>query len=286
MLKLRGVLCPIATPFDHLGGLRATKIRHNVGRLELTTLSGLIVGSTWGEGPLLGDADLFELWGEVKTAASGDKLLLAAASAESVQESLKRCRAADSAGFDAVWLAPHRTFAGDAGLQLLYYQSIADGSPLPVVVGEIDRSILPAAEVAKLATHPNVAAICSGDQPLEHLSDLLGVSDCAPLTSQVIGVVDALAGGIHAAVLPLANVLPFHLLSIEEAVRTREVDAAGDLERLLESIDAALARYGVPGLKHAMDLRGYYGGATRLPLRALGAEAQAEIASALDGLAS
>jgi dihydrodipicolinate synthase/N-acetylneuraminate lyase len=286
MLKLRGILCPIATPFNHRGELRATKVRHNIGRLQLTTLGGLIVGSTWGEGPLLGEADLLELWNEAKAAAVGDKLLIAAAGAESVRESITRCRAANEAGFDAVWIAPHRTFAGDSRLQLLHFRSIADSSPLPVVVGEINQSTLSASEAALLGAHPNVAAICSQDEPLVHLAGLLDSDDCAPLTSQVLGLADALAGGVRAAVLPLANVLPFHLLSIEEAVRTREVAAANDLERRLQAIDAALTRYGVPGLKHSMDLRGYYGGVARLPLQAIDAAAQDEIAIALDGLAS
>lgn len=286
MLKLRGVICPIATPFNHLGELRPVKVRHNIGRLELTTLSGLLIGSTWGEGPLLSTAELDELWGEAKLAVSGDKQMIAAASAESVQESIKRCQTANDAGYDAVWLAPHRTFADDSSVQMLHFQSIADASPLPVLVGEVDRAVLAADEVSRLAAHPNVAGVCSSDQPLEHLAGLLEGGECAALTSQVAGLSDALAGGVKAAVLPLANVLPFHLLSIEEAVRTREVEAAKDLEQRLYAIDAALARHGVPGLKHAMDLRGYYGGIARLPLQAIDDAAQAEIADALNGLAS
>ena len=88
MLKLRGVLCPIATPFNHRGELYVTKIRHNLGRLGLTKLSGIIVGTTWGEGPLLGEADLFKLWSEAKAGAIGDVQLIAGAGAESVSETL------------------------------------------------------------------------------------------------------------------------------------------------------------------------------------------------------
>lgn len=286
MLKLRGVICPIATPFNHRGELRAVKVRHNVGRLKLTTLSGLLIGSTWGEGPLLSTAELIELWGEAKAAVSDDKLMIGAAGAESVQESIKRCEAANGAGYNAVWVAPHRTFAGDSSLQMLHFQSIADASPLPVLVGEIDRDTLSVSEVSRLAMHPNVAGVCASDEPLEHLAGILESGECAALTSQAMGMSNALAGGVKAAVLPLANVLPFHLLSIEEAVRTREFEAAKALEQRLHAIDAALTRYGVPGLKHAMDLRGYYGGIARLPLQAINESAQAEIADALDGLAS
>lgn len=286
MLKLRGVLCPIATPFNHQGELYVTKIRHNLSRLGLTKLSGLIVGSTWGEGPLLGEADLFKLWSEAKAASAGEAQLIAAAGAESVAETQGRCRFAREAGFAAVWIGPHRTFAQDSGLQLLYFQSIADRSPLPVIIGEVDASVLSASAVEKLAAHPNIAAICSQDKPLQLLKPLLGTGSCAALSSQLSGVSEALAGGVKAVVLPLANVLPFHLISIEEAVRTRENEAAADLESRAAALDALMLLHGVAALKHAMDLRGYFGGVPRLPLKRVGPDIQAAIAEALDGLSS
>jgi 4-hydroxy-2-oxoglutarate aldolase len=157
---------------------------------------------------------------------------------------------------------------------------------LPVIVGEVDRAALPTSEAVKLAAHPNVAAICSQDEPLTHLQPLLETDSCAALSSQLTGVSQSLAGGVKAAVLPWANVLPFHLISMEEAIRTRENEAAADLENRLGAIDALLLRHGVAGLKHAMDLRGYFGGEPRLPLKRLSPEVQAAIAAALDGLSS
>jgi 4-hydroxy-2-oxoglutarate aldolase len=43
-------------------------------------------------------------------------------------------------------------------------------------------------------------------------------------------------------------------------------------------------KYGIPGLKYAMDLNGYYGGPSRLPLTAITPEAKKEIEQAFDGL--
>jgi 4-hydroxy-2-oxoglutarate aldolase len=47
---------------------------------------------------------------------------------------------------------------------------------------------------------------------------------------------------------------------------------------------AVTKRYGIGGLKAAMDLIGFAGGAVRAPLKAASAEAQAEIAALLDEL--
>ncbi len=285
MLKLRGVLCPLATPFDHRGDLYSTKIRHNISRIELTKVTGFVVGSRWGEGPLLSSADRRRLWDEVGAASDGDRTLIADVSADGSAEAGALCRAAQEAGCQAVWLASHLAYAVTAGVQVSHFRAVADASPLPVIV-EASADELTAEEASKLSAHPNIAAICSRSTPLEQLADLLGQDGCQTLTSNVNGVVEALAGGVNAAVLPLANALPFHLVSIEEAVRMRETEAAQDLENRLGGIDAALGRYGVPGLKQAMDLRGYFGGTPRLPLTPLGPEVQAEISDALDGLQS
>jgi len=44
------------------------------------------------------------------------------------------------------------------------------------------------------------------------------------------------------------------------------------------------SKYGVPGLKHAMDLNGYYGGPPRLPLIGPTPEAKREIEEAFRDL--
>ena len=44
------------------------------------------------------------------------------------------------------------------------------------------------------------------------------------------------------------------------------------------------AKYGVPGLKHAMDLAGYYGGPPRLPLTVPTPQAKKEIEDAFADL--
>jgi 4-hydroxy-2-oxoglutarate aldolase len=107
---------------------------------------------------------------------------------------------------------------------------------------------------------------------------------------QVLGgsersLTDLWAAGVQAAVLPLANAIPFHLLSMDEALRTRETAAAEDLgTRAEEAFAIVWERYGPAGLKHAMDLRGYYGGAPRQPTPPLKPEAKQQIEASLDGI--
>jgi len=91
--------------------------------------------------------------------------------------------------------------------------------------------------------------------------------------------------GCVGAVLAFANAAPYALISIYEAHRTRETAAALDWQnRIAKAAQLVTTKYGVPGLKHAMDLNGYYGGPPRLPLTVVGPEARKEIEQAFDGI--
>src|SRR5260370_381370 len=73
--------------------------------------------------------------------------------------------------------------------------------------------------------------------------------------------------GAVGAVPALAKAAPYATISIWEAHRTREAAAAFDWQnRILRAAQLVTTKYGVPGLKYAMDLNGYYGGPPRLPL--------------------
>jgi 4-hydroxy-2-oxoglutarate aldolase len=83
------------------------------------------------------------------------------------------------------------------------------------------------------------------------------------------------------AVLAFANAAPYATVAIWEAHRSREPEAAMDWQnRTARAAVLVTTRYGIPGLKYAMDLNGYYGGPTRLPLIPPTPEAKREIEEA------
>jgi 4-hydroxy-2-oxoglutarate aldolase len=91
--------------------------------------------------------------------------------------------------------------------------------------------------------------------------------------------------GAVGAILAFANAAPYATIAIWEACRTREYDAAADWQnRIARAAALVPAKYSVPGLKHAMDLNGYYGGPPRLPLTPPSPEAKREIEDAFRDL--
>jgi 4-hydroxy-2-oxoglutarate aldolase len=74
-------------------------------------------------------------------------------------------------------------------------------------------------------------------------------------------------------------------LEIYRLVEVGERDEAAALQEKLTPLALAVTkRYGIGGLKAAMNMIGFAGGAVRAPLRPASAEAQAEIAALLDEL--
>jgi 4-hydroxy-2-oxoglutarate aldolase len=63
----------------------------------------------------------------------------------------------------------------------------------------------------------------------------------------------------------LANAAPYVYVTIFEAERQREPEAAADWRLRIAPAEAAIAKHGIPAIKCVMELFGYYGGIPRLP---------------------
>src|SRR5205809_8112555 len=91
--------------------------------------------------------------------------------------------------------------------------------------------------------------------------------------------------GACGAILAYANAAPYSVIAIWEAFRAREETAGLDWQNRIGRASAMVTtKYGVPGLKYAMDLNGYYGGPARLPLTTPTAGAKLEIEEAFRDL--
>lgn len=92
----------------------------------------------------------------------------------------------------------------------------------------------------------------------------------------------ALEAGVSGAILAFAAPAPQACQEIYTAWKENDPAVAAEKQRRVAEPSKIVAnKYGVPGLKHACDLNGYYGGVPRLPLLPLTAEQKTEVASAL-----
>jgi 4-hydroxy-2-oxoglutarate aldolase len=292
-MKLQGIFAPIATPFDHEGNIYASKVRHNVEKWNRTTLSGYVVCGSTGESVMLTTEEKIQLWELVAKHAAEEKLLAAGTGVESVRETVCLTNRAAAMGYKAAMVRmPHfyRGLMAASETQILYYCSVADQTRIPLIICNWPQAtgldIAPEA-VARLSEHTNIIAINEGSGNLEKAMQM--VREVRPgfqvLTGSALTLWPSLLMGASGAILDYANAAPYSTIAIWEAYRTREEEAGRDWQdRIAKAVSLVTVKYGIPGLKYAMDLNGYYGGPPRLPLVPPTAEAKREIEEAFKDL--
>jgi 4-hydroxy-2-oxoglutarate aldolase len=292
-MKLHGIIPPIATPFDHNGDLYKVKVQHNVEKWNRTGLAGYVVCGSTGESVHLTGEEKLKLWDWVAEYAAPDKILLAGTGMESVRETVALTNAAAERGYKAAMVrTPHyyKNLINRTDAQVLYYRAVADQTKIPIFIynwPQVTGVDISVEAVVALSHHPNVFAIKESSGNLEKCIQM--IKEVNPgfqvLTGSAPILAPSLAVGCAGAVLAFANAAPYSTVSIWEAHRSREFAAAMDWQnRIIRAAQLVTLKYGVPGLKYAMDLNGYYGGPPRLPLTVITPEAKKEIEQAFDGL--
>lgn len=291
-MRFRGIYAPLTTPFDHRGNIYWSKFDHNLSQLLRTKLSGFLVADRWGEGPLLSSDEKASLWKRAADQVGDAAGVVATVSGCGVSEARDLVAAAAAAGCSAAVLeAPDlAALAPGSRSAELFIRAVADSADLPLLAGIGSGGANGATpdQLASLGGHPSIAGALIEGYTEEALraASIMCQPDFAIVVRDFPSAATSLAGGAAAAVLAIATAVPFHALSIEEAVRTREVAAAADLTRRALDLDRLLAAHGVPALKHALDQRGYYGGAPRLPLLGAPPAARGAVSLSLYELAS
>jgi 4-hydroxy-2-oxoglutarate aldolase len=275
-MKLQGIFIDTATPFDHAGNLYRVKIEHNIAKWNQTSVAGYVIGGFAGEGALLSAEEKTQLWKSAAACAAPDKVLIAGIDVAGVCEASALVNQAADAGFAVALVETPRSeqLMRSQEVQLLYFRAVADRARIPILVS--NRPEETGVVVSTLLRHPNVLGV------VDHSGERKGA-----LCGSATKIWSGLTQGAPGAVLSFASAAPYAAIALWEAFRTREEEAGQEWQsRIAPAADLLSARYGIAGLKHAMDLNGYYGGPPRLPWSVVGPAARMEIERAFADLKS
>ncbi len=289
MVKLQGIFPPIATPFDHNGEIYEIKARHNIEKWNLTSLGGYVVMGSTGESVMLTTDEKVRMWELAAKYAAPEKLLIAGSGVESVRETVALTNTAAGMGYKVAMVrTPH--YYKNACLrpetQMLFYRAVADQAKIPLIIYNWPQTTgvdIAAEAVAALSEHPNVIGIKESSGSLEKVMQTIRTvkHGFQVLVGSAPTLWPSLRVGASGAVLAYANAAPYSCIAIWEAHLRREEEAGLDWQnRIGDAARLVTVKYGIPGLKYAMDLNGYYGGPPRLPLTPPSAEAKKEIEEA------
>jgi len=287
---IRGVFPPIATPFTATGGLDAEALAFNVARWETTGLSGYVVAGSNGESVLLEDEEIIEAVRVVRRIAAPDKLVIAGVGRQSTRATITLARAAADAGAHMVLVMNPSFYSVETTPEALYrhYVTVADASPVPVLVYNVPKFThlnMDATTVARIAGHDNIVGVKDSAGDITQICDLVRL--CPPEFDILIGNGPAFLSGLQmgavGGILAVANVAPRECVEIYNLVQAGQHTAAREIHlRLIPVGKAVTSRWGVPGLKAALDLLGYKGGAPRRPLLPASEPVRAEIRGLLE----
>jgi 4-hydroxy-2-oxoglutarate aldolase len=274
MREHTGVYLPVPTPYRG-EQVAPDRLKANLRRWSQAPLAGFVVLGSTGEAPLLAEAERDVVLAAAREAIAPDRIMIAGTGHDATLLTIQQTRRAAALGADAaIVVTPHyftRSFSPPAA-QLRHYVAVADASPIPVMVYNVPLNTginLEPDTVARIAEHPNVGSILdsSGDIAQAAQTIYLTPKSFHVLVGSAAAFLPALAIGASGGVLALATIAARELCDIYGLVRQGRWEEAKEIAARMMRADRGVAgRFGIGGLKAALDLLGFYGGPCRAPL--------------------
>jgi 4-hydroxy-2-oxoglutarate aldolase len=168
-----------------------------------------------------------------------------------------------------------------------HYLAVADASIVPVLlysVPQLTNVSLQPETIARLSEHENIVGVKDSSGDILNLAETVRLvpEDFAVLTGNGRALYPALCVGARGAILAIGCVAPKLAVAIYEAFQAGEHERAREMQQQLTCLTRGIpGRYGISGLKAALDMLGYKGGRVRAPLSDADDEARREIAKVL-----
>ncbi len=284
MIKLRGVMPPITTPFQN-GKLALDKLKKNFQKWNQTDLSGYLVLGSNGEAVYLNEKEKNKVLEVSRESIPTSKILMVGTGMESTQETIRFTNQTAKLGADCALVVTPSYFKGSMKPQLLYdhFIAVAESSQIGILVYNVPQFTginLEPEWVAKLSEHPNIIGVKDSSGNIGQLSELIHLSQKGfdVFVGSAPVFFPALCVGAVGGILAVANVLPQECVQIHNLFNRGKMEEAKELQsRLTPLANAVTVKYGIGGLKIAMDLAGYFGGDPRLPLKRPGRDVEEEL---------
>ncbi|KGO63955.1 Aldolase-type TIM barrel [Penicillium italicum] len=318
-----GVYAPTMTFFDaQTEELDIPSIRRHAVRLAKAGLVGLVTMGSNGEAVHLSREERMTVNRETRSALDeagfSNVPVISGASENSIRGTIDLCKEVAASGGEYVLIVPpsyYRTAVGNDETLYEYFTSVADGSPVPIILynypGAVAGIDMDSDLIIRISEHPNIVGTkftCANTGKLTRVATALGaITPASPLApAERIatvskpnakhpyiafgGIADfalqTLVSGGSAILAGGANVLPRLCVRIFTLWSEGRLTEAIEAQQQLSAADWVLTKASIPGTKGAIQSYYGYGGFPRRPLsRLTDAQYQAvadKIKSAMD----
>ena len=285
MISFSGIYAPIVTPFNDDETVAFDKLEFNLLKWADQGLDGVVMPGSNSESVFLSKEEKIEIW---KVCADVLKVsgtrFLAGTGAETTSETIELTRIAAEIGAEATLVLPPFFYKSQMQPEVLkaHYRAVAEESSIPLLVYNVPAFTgvdftLPTLEA--LADHRNIIGIKDSSSNVVKMASLrASCPDFKVFAGTASALLPFLSIGAAGGIMALANFAALPLQNLRNEFLAGDIVKASKIQLALAHINSAVtARYGVPGLKYAMNQTGFWGGGTRRPLLPLKDDARADL---------
>ncbi len=276
----------MTTPFSKDGAVDLASLRSNLDGWNQTGISGYVLLGSTGERVHLDESEYLRVIEDARARVSTDAAFIAGAGQQSTIGTIKEIAKAAAAGADAVLVITPNYYRSAITQDALvsFYTAVADAARVPLLLYSMPALTgikIEPETVARLSEHPNIIGVKDSSNDIAGFKRTFDLcpAEFAVMTGNGTVFLDALEAGATGAILAVGCVVPEFCVEIFRLHRSGELERARMLQQSLTPLATAVtSRFGIGGLKAALDLAGYRGGEVRAPLRAPAENEQTEIA--------
>ncbi|MCL5103625.1 MAG: dihydrodipicolinate synthase family protein [Armatimonadetes bacterium] len=285
--NLSGIFLPICTPFSEDEEVDIDALKFNLGCYAQTSIKGYLALGSNGENKSLTEAEKLVVLETIVKHKGEGKTVLAGATYEAQRDSELFFRQAADLGADYGLLLSPSYFRKEMTDDILYryFTTVADSSPIPLLVynapGFSGIALSPEL-VGRLAGHPRIVGMKdSASSGIENFLRFASETFLV-LAGSVNFLFPAMMNGSPGGTVSLGNSFPEITIELLECGKRRDQVRGAELQEKCSRVNKAISgKYGVAGVKAAMNLAGLEGGIPRRPLLSLTLREQDELRTVL-----
>jgi 4-hydroxy-2-oxoglutarate aldolase len=292
MINLAGLYPPVVTAFNDDESISFDQLEANLHKWVAQPLDGIVVPGSNSEAAFISEEERSSI---IRLCAAivkpTGKWLVAGTGMETTTGTIAMTCQAAELGADAALILPPYFFKAGMTHEVLctHYLAIANHSPIPILIYNVPAFTgvdISLQTLTRLAEHPRIIGVKDSSANIIKMADVLAaVPGFQVFAGTGSALLPFLSIGAAGGIMALANFAARPLRQLYEAYLKGRSSEAQQIQLSLAQINTAVTiKYGVSGLKYAMDQAGFYGGPCRRPLLPLSQVARDEIERLLENL--
>jgi len=273
--EIKGVIPPVITPFRENDQVDYEKFSSNIRKWNKKDLAGVLVLGSNGETAYLREEEKLELIKLAVENTDENKIVMVGTGVESTKMTIELTNQAAELGADCALILTPNYYGGKMGdeAQIAYFNEVADNTKIPILIYNVTKfthiNISPKV-VSELSKHKNIIGMKDSSGDVKQLIQFMN-SGLDKEFNLLVGTASAwypaLAVGVKASVMALANCCPDECIEVQKLYEEGKLEESLELYKRMYPVNSAVTGgFGIAGLKYVCDKLGFEGGYTRKPL--------------------